>query len=283
MLPTVIAHRDIGNYFLQYGLPLHIFLVLCFRCQKIRTKFLFTRSTQRNKREAAICVYKLQSSLAGRISRLAQVEPWKLLLGGSSDERKEYHDQIVGDRSRGSEPIRSGRLSIVFASVIMEGYCSNESILTLAGGKTYMSGHRESPKYTLRLSMDAYQCSRVDTGLKNFKLLSRQLHSLLITHTTDVQILQRLYYKNKNQHRGSLFWRKVVEVRRYSERFEQHKPHILIDDFRCTFYGPGVHKYESNCYSSGAVFTLIMQHKFLERSLDPLSGCNLHFLYLEQD
>jgi hypothetical protein len=49
MLPTVIAHRDIGNYFLQYNLPLQKFLVLRFRCQKIRTKFLFTRSTQRNK------------------------------------------------------------------------------------------------------------------------------------------------------------------------------------------------------------------------------------------
>jgi len=31
-----------------------------------------------------------------------------------------------------------------------------------------------------------------------------------------------------------------VEIRRYSEKFEQHKPHILIDDFRCAFYGPGV-------------------------------------------
>ncbi|KAF8797987.1 hypothetical protein BYT27DRAFT_7124518 [Phlegmacium glaucopus] len=93
--------------------------------------------------------------------------------------------------------------------------------------------------------MDASQCSIIDTALKHFKLLSRQLHPLLVTHATELQILQRLYYKNKNQHRGSLFWRKVVEVRRYSERFEQHKTHILIDDFRCTFYGPGVHNTSS--------------------------------------
>ena len=108
-----------------------------------------------------------------------------------------------------------------------------------------MSGHQESPEYALRSSMDASQCPRVDASLKNFKLLSRQLHTLFITHATELQVLQRLYYKNKNQHRGSLFWRKVVEVRRYSERFERHQPHILIDEFRCTFYGPGTHKYES--------------------------------------
>ena len=94
------------------------------------------------------------------------------------------------------------------------------------------------------MSMDVSQCSKIDTCLKNLKLLNRQLHTLAITHATELQILQRLYYKNKNQHRGSLFWRKVIEIRRYSERIEQHKSHILIDDFRCTFYGPGVHKYE---------------------------------------
>lgn len=100
--------------------------------------------------------------------------------------------------------------------------------------------------------MDVSQCFKVDAGLKSLKLLSRRLHTLLDTHATELQILQRLYYKNKNQHRGSLFWRNVVEIRRYSERFEQHKPHILIDDFRCAFYGPGIHKYGSSnhCLSS---------------------------------
>ena len=135
--------------------------------------------------------------------------------------------------------------------------------------------------HTSRLSMNASQCSLVDTVLKNFKLLSRQLHTLIITHATELQILQRLYYKNKNQHRGSLFWRKVVEIRRYSEKFEQHKLQILIDDFRCTFYGPGVDKYASIVASRVAVFTLLIQ--LLERSVDPLSGCKLHLLYLGQN
>lgn len=146
-----------------------------------------------------------------------------------------------------------------------------------------MSGHAESLKYTSRVSMDASQCFKIDAGLKNFKLLSRRLHTLLNTHATELQILQRLYYKNKNQHRGSLFWRKVVEIKRYSERFEQHKPQILIDDFRCAFYGPGIHKYGSNHYFPSAVFTLDLQYKFFERLVDPLSGCKLYFLYLEQD
>jgi hypothetical protein len=116
-------------------------------------------------------------------------------------------------------------------------------------GTLSMSGP-ESPIYTSRVSVDASQCFKIDAGLKSFKLLSRRLHTLVNTHATELQILQRLYYKNKNQHRGSIFWRKVVQIKRYSERFEQHKLHILIDDFRCAFYGPGIHKYGLNhCFS----------------------------------
>ena len=177
---------------------------------------------------------------------------------------------------------KSEQGSIVFASVITEGYWWALRLPFLRLSAT-MSDHAESPIYTLRASMDASQYVKVDAGLKNFKLLSRQLHTLLNTHATELQILQRLYYKNKNQHRGSLFWRKVVEIKRYSERFEQHRPHILIDDFRCAFYGPDIPKYGSNHFFSSAVFTLGMQYKFFERSVDPLSGCKPHFLYLEQD
>ena len=86
MLPTVIAQGDISNYFLQYNLPLHKFLVLRFRCQKIRAKFLFTTTSVQNT-WTAYFVYKLQSSLAGRISRLAQIEPSKLPLSRSSESR----------------------------------------------------------------------------------------------------------------------------------------------------------------------------------------------------
>ena len=103
--------------------------------------------------------------------------------------------------------------------------------------------------------MDVSKCLKVDASLKDLKLLSRRLHTLLNTHATELQFLQRLYYKNKNQHRGSLFWRKVVEIRRYSERLNQHKLHISIDNFRCTFYGPGVHKYGSIAVSQVVLFS----------------------------
>ena len=37
------------------------------------------------------------------------------------------------------------------------------------------------------------------------------------------------------------------------------------------------------CFSSSAVFISPLQYKFLERSVDTLSGCKLHFHHLEQD
>ncbi|KIM49160.1 hypothetical protein M413DRAFT_21431 [Hebeloma cylindrosporum] len=89
------------------------------------------------------------------------------------------------------------------------------------------------PKSSIHIS----QHGSIDSQLKALKLLSRRLQSVLSTHATELQILQRIYYKNKNQHTGALFWRNVVELRRYSDRLETLNLHSSTLALRQAFYG----------------------------------------------
>ncbi|KAF8163263.1 hypothetical protein B0H34DRAFT_694723 [Crassisporium funariophilum] len=91
--------------------------------------------------------------------------------------------------------------------------------------------------YLLRAAMDPSHYPKIDSALKDLKLCTRQLLSVLNIHETELQLLQRLYYKNKNQHRGSLFWRNVVEIRRYSERVDNLDLYAKLNAFRHTFHG----------------------------------------------
>ncbi|KAF8959045.1 hypothetical protein BDZ97DRAFT_1839559 [Flammula alnicola] len=87
-----------------------------------------------------------------------------------------------------------------------------------------------------RASIDASRHGTIDTELKSLKLLSRRLQSTLTIQATELQILHRLYYKNKNQHRGSLFWRNVAELRRYLERVDNLNLQDSTSALRYAFY-----------------------------------------------
>lgn len=89
---------------------------------------------------------------------------------------------------------------------------------------------------TPRASIDPSRHGSIDAELKSLKLYSRRLQSLLTVHATELQVLQRLYYKNKNQHRGALFWRNVTEIRRFLERVEKLNLLDSINGLRSTFY-----------------------------------------------
>lgn len=87
-----------------------------------------------------------------------------------------------------------------------------------------------------RTSIDTSLHGAVDNELKALKLHTRRLQSVLTTRATELQILQRLYYKNKNQHRGALFWRNVVEIKRFLERVEHLNLLDSINGLRSMFY-----------------------------------------------
>lgn len=93
-------------------------------------------------------------------------------------------------------------------------------------------------KFTPRSSLDSKVHSTVDGALKELKLASRELQKVFASFRLELELLDRLFYKNKNQHRGALFWRKVTEMRRFGHRLDRLKPDGLVEDARRWFWGP---------------------------------------------
>jgi Domain of unknown function (DUF4477) len=80
--------------------------------------------------------------------------------------------------------------------------------------------------------------SSIDSALKALKSSSRQLHTTLSAFHDEMHVLERLYYKGKNQHRSALFWRRVCELRRYGNRIIRLKLDDLVEQSRRSFWGP---------------------------------------------
>ena len=95
-----------------------------------------------------------------------------------------------------------------------------------------------SVKFTPRSSLDSRIHSTVDGVLKEYKLASRELQKIFTSFRLELELLDRLFYKNKNQHRGALFWRKVTEMRRFCHKLNRHTPDGLVEGVRRWFWGP---------------------------------------------
>ena len=95
-----------------------------------------------------------------------------------------------------------------------------------------------SVNFTPRSSLDLEIHSTVDGVLKEFKSATRELQKVFASFRLELELLDRLFYKNKNQHRSTLFWRKVTEMRRFGHKLDHHKPDGLVEDARRWFWGP---------------------------------------------
>ncbi|KIK59885.1 hypothetical protein GYMLUDRAFT_44365 [Collybiopsis luxurians FD-317 M1] len=93
------------------------------------------------------------------------------------------------------------------------------------------------PFLTERVSLEKSHHATIDFVLKDLKLFSRRLSTVSTALADETQILDRLHYKNKNQHRSALFSRRVSELRRYSHRVEKLNICGLVDDVRQCFFG----------------------------------------------
>ena len=89
---------------------------------------------------------------------------------------------------------------------------------------------------TERSSLPQSHHSRVDATLKDLKLLSKRLHSALSSYESELKVLERIYYKSKNQHRSALFWRRITETRRYGRRIQQINLRLFVDGLRMSFF-----------------------------------------------
>jgi hypothetical protein len=80
----------------------------------------------------------------------------------------------------------------------------------------------------------------VDAVLKDLKLCSRRIEGALSTHRVELQVLERLYYKGKNQHRSALFWGRVKEMKKHACRLQEVDASDIVASLRSCFYGESV-------------------------------------------
>ncbi|OCH95538.1 hypothetical protein OBBRIDRAFT_720382 [Obba rivulosa] len=104
-----------------------------------------------------------------------------------------------------------------------------------------MSARRFQPAPPLvlsaRTSLDSVKYPDVDAALKQLKTCTRRLQVALSAHRNELQVLERLYYKGKNQHRPALFWKRVAEMRRYGDRIDGVNIYQLVENLRLSFWG----------------------------------------------
>lgn len=88
-----------------------------------------------------------------------------------------------------------------------------------------------------RSSVQVHLHKDVDILLKELKSCVRRLLTAMGSYTNEMRVLERLYYKNKNQHRTSLFFKRVSEIRRYGNRLVELKLPERIELLRASFFG----------------------------------------------
>jgi len=215
VVPTVITHGDIRNHFLQDCFPFHEFFVLRLCSLQFCTKFLIIFTTIR-------VPYELRDSRDWDDPPLTSIFPrWKNLASWPADislenssSRCDYAGACVNER---------------LMKVVTLHKHSNMTALRLARSPPLSSSPRSS--------LDASHHRSINAVLKDLQTCSRRLHAALSTHRDELQILERLYYKGKNQHRSALFWKRVVEVRRYGHRLAEMAMPVVLDRLRSAFFG----------------------------------------------
>lgn len=101
-----------------------------------------------------------------------------------------------------------------------------------------------------RASLDNSLHSTVDGILKDLKACSRRLQAALASYQDEMQVLERLYYKSKNQHRPALFFKRISEIRRYGWRLLEANMTEDVHLLRASFYGATVVQSEKSMRGS---------------------------------
>lgn len=76
----------------------------------------------------------------------------------------------------------------------------------------------------------------IDGALKALRAATKRVSSVYASHELELGILVRLHYKNANQHRGALFWRKVEEIKRLALRLHETALPQLLEQTRMAFH-----------------------------------------------
>ncbi|KAI6106424.1 hypothetical protein EDD16DRAFT_1487557 [Pisolithus croceorrhizus] len=98
---------------------------------------------------------------------------------------------------------------------------------------------RPTPAITClpRSSVSIHLQKDVDVLLKELKPCMRHLRATLGSYTDELRTLERLYYKNANQHRTALFFKRILETRRYGQRLVALNISEHVDCLYASFFG----------------------------------------------
>jgi len=94
------------------------------------------------------------------------------------------------------------------------------------------------PQSRTRTHLDASVTTHIDKSLKSLKRCSKRLAASCELFSSEYALLERMYYKGKNQHRAAIFWKRVVEVRRYAARLNLLGFSGLLNAYQNSFFDP---------------------------------------------
>ncbi|KII88572.1 hypothetical protein PLICRDRAFT_110740 [Plicaturopsis crispa FD-325 SS-3] len=124
--------------------------------------------------------------------------------------------------------------------------------------------------FSARSSLDPSSYAPIDSILKNLKTCSRRLQTALSAHRDEMQILERLHYKGKNQHRSALFWRRVTEIRRYGMRLHGVGLYGILETLRASFFGVSSAQNQKALKGS---WTHVPNSRYVEFAIERLHAC----------
>jgi len=94
-----------------------------------------------------------------------------------------------------------------------------------------------TPNPSPRSSIPQEKQSDVDVILKGLKTCSTRLRASMSSFADEFHLLERVYYKSKNQHLSSIFFKRVSDVRRYGYRLSGLQLPELVAELRAAFFG----------------------------------------------
>jgi hypothetical protein len=92
------------------------------------------------------------------------------------------------------------------------------------------------------------QHGAVGAQLKRLKLAGRELKHQLTAFDAESRVLERVYYKGKNQHRAAVFWQRFVEIRKYAARLAGMHLDETVERLRVAFFGEAAELKSVHCY-----------------------------------
>ncbi|KAL1744539.1 hypothetical protein HDZ31DRAFT_82595 [Schizophyllum fasciatum] len=131
------------------------------------------------------------------------------------------------------------------------------------------NGKPPRPAPSIRTQVDKNLHTAVDAALRDLKKFSRRLHSTFDAFSEELQVLDRVFYKGKNQHRSALFFRRVADIRKFSQRISQYNAPQIIDAFRCSFFGPDA---QTNSKALKGAWSHVPDDKTMAYTLNRLAG-----------